>query len=57
MCDKPKSVLEIMTDKPLIFGADSCTLTGEGLPAEKKETKQTAEPDNIPGTPNYNWKK
>ena len=57
MCDKPKSVLDIMTDKPQIFGADSCTLSGEELPEQKKETEQTAEPDNIPGTPNYNWKK
>ena len=57
MSDKLKSVKEILTDKPQIFGADRCTFESEGLPAQKNATEQTAEADNIPGKAGYNWQK
>ena len=60
---EPKAVSDIITDTPLFAGMQdnggttASTATGDAAAVEPQNNSGASVPDNIPGTPEYNWQK
>ena len=60
---EPKAVSDIITDTPIFAGmqysggATASVATGDATPVEPQNDSGASVPDNIPGTPEYNWQK
>ena len=60
---EPKAVSDIITDTPIFAGmqdsggATASVATGDAAPVEPQNNSGASVPDNIPGTPEYNWQK